>query len=94
MMSVEEALSYATIAELGDVKLYASAEALVTLAAEVRRLTATPNLAAATTRDLLGELRARGETIGDFPGERLASRADGLLRYLPDALLDYRAVGT
>jgi hypothetical protein len=51
-----------------------------------------PNLELATTRELLEELRARGETVGDFPGERLASRADGLLRYLPDALLDYRTV--
>ena len=62
------------------------------LVAEIRAEEAKPNLGLASTRELLEELLARGENVGDFPGERLASRADGLLRYLPDALLDYRAV--
>lgn len=53
-----------------------------------------PHLAAATTRELLEELRARGEVGRDGPFKTwlLAEVALSLLGHYPPALLDYRTV--
>lgn len=56
-----------------------------------------PYLGLATTRELLEELKARGEvsaTIGDYPEEMgdMAIGAANLLEKLPGSMLDYRTV--
>jgi len=57
----------------------------------------SPNLGLATTRQLLEEIRDRGEvsaTIGQLPMEStwMMRRANGMLNVLPPRLLDYRTV--
>jgi hypothetical protein len=54
-----------------------------------------PQLGYATTRELLTELKARGEvshTIGEYPDEMgaLAIGAANILESLPGSMLDYR----
>lgn len=56
-----------------------------------------PRLGLATTRELLEELKARGEvsaTIGDYPEATggMAIGAATLLDNLPGSILDYRTV--
>lgn len=51
-----------------------------------------PNLAAASTRDLLEELARRGEAAPGPDGHWLADAADQLLFNLRTAVLDYRPV--
>lgn len=56
-----------------------------------------PNLGYATTRQLLEELKARGEvsfTIGESPNamSHLVTDTKKLLRVLPPNLLDYRTI--
>jgi len=56
-----------------------------------------PNLGCATTRELLLELKARGEvshTIGEYPEEMgsLAIGAANMLDLLPGSMLNYRTV--
>lgn len=56
-----------------------------------------PRLGLATTRELLEELKARGEvsaTIGEYPDEMggMAIGAATLLDNLPGSMLDYRTV--
>ena len=55
---------------------------------------ADPRLGAATTRQLLDELRARGECGGDPMGHLMGITAGRLMETLPAAVLDYRAVGS
>lgn len=57
-----------------------------------------PNLGLATTRELLNEIKARGEvsaTIGEYPEEMgaMASGAANLLESLPGSMLEYKTVG-
>lgn len=56
-----------------------------------------PLLGLATTRELLLEIKARGEvsaTIGEYPDEMggMAIGAANLLDMLPGSMLDYRTV--
>lgn len=56
-----------------------------------------PNLGCATTRELLLELKARGEisaTIGEYPEEMnsMAIGAANLIDMLPGSMLDYRTI--
>jgi hypothetical protein len=56
------------------------------------------NLGYATTRELLEEIKARGEvsaTIGEYPEEMnaMAIGAANLLDSLPGSMLEYRTVG-
>lgn len=58
-------------------------------------MTREPNLAGATTRELLEELVARGDKElrpHRSAGARLGNACEGLLRELPDAVLDCRTV--
>ena len=57
-----------------------------------------PNLGCATTRELLEEIKARGEvshTIGEYPEEMggMAIGAARLLDTLPGSMLDYKTFG-
>jgi hypothetical protein len=54
-----------------------------------------PHLGLATTRDLLEEIMARGETENVYQdeGNALAIGAGQLLDSLPGSMLDYRTVG-
>lgn len=56
----------------------------------------SPVLGAATTRQLIEEIRARGETatigIGNVLGEAMAGAASALLQDLPENALNYRTV--
>lgn len=51
------------------------------------------NLGLATTRELLAEARARGETEtwDSIKGEELAAATSGLMKSLPGSMLEYRA---
>lgn len=54
-----------------------------------------PNLGLATTRELLDEIRARGETTEDYYrtlGDEMAIGARNLMEALPGSMLNYRAV--
>jgi hypothetical protein len=58
-----------------------------------------PNLGCATTRELLTEIKARGEvsaTIGEYEQEMgdMAIGAAVLLETLPGSMLDYKTVGS
>jgi hypothetical protein len=57
-----------------------------------------PRLGLATTRQLLQELKARGEvsaTVGEYPGamKNLEIVAEMLLDNLPEQMLNYKTVG-
>jgi hypothetical protein len=54
-----------------------------------------PNLGLATTKELLIEIRARGETEGRYSeGSDMAMGAANLLESLPGSMLDYKTVGS
>lgn len=54
-----------------------------------------PHLGLATTRELLDEIRARGETEPRYRdlGDSMAIGAMNLIDALPGSMLDYRTVG-